>query len=130
MAKNYGSGQYTATNIKISKIAAVIVMVLLSTFATAEDTDYSELAWHEFQAGRLCFEAHSGPVMQVQFEKCMKIQLSCKLIYDGIRLDKKREWITQTPSVKKYLVERGLKPLDYLHLLKLMSQDLSNVKPQ
>ena len=117
----------TKANIKISKIAAVILVLLLSTFAIAEDTEYSELAWHEFQAGRICFEAQK-PVMQVQFERCMKIQLSCKLIYDGLRLDKKRVWLTQTPSVKKYLVDRGLKPLDYLHILKLMSQEQSTVK--
>lgn len=85
---------------------------------------YQEMAWHQYQAGRICFEKHDGEGMLPGFEECLKIQNACKLIYDGISSDERRRWLLDG-KVKEYILERALKPLDYLHILNLISQEQS-----
>ena len=110
------------------KIIAILILIcitqapLLAELPSEEGTtEYQELAWHQYQAGRICFEKYDAEVIQSGFEKCLKLQNTCKLIYDGIAADEKRSWLIQSPEVKKYLTDTGLKQLNYLHLLRLIS---------
>lgn len=96
-------------------------------FAEENEPKYSEVAWHNYQAVRICLEAYIQPGNGIEtFERCLRVQNTAKLIYDGIWMDEKRRWLTETPPVKKYLTDRGLKPLDYLLILKLMSEGHAN----
>lgn len=102
-------------------VIGLLIPILL--FAQEEEVNYSEIAWHQYKAGRICFEAFRSGGSYLQVENCLRVQNTCKFIFDGIGDDEKRKWLLEAPSVKKFIVETGLKPLDYLHLLKLISQE-------
>ena len=102
----------------------LIIVILLFPFSLLAEEEYQDVAWERYQAGRICFEKG----VSLGFEECLKVQVTCKLIYDGLVLDEKRKWLTESPKVKDYMKKTGLKPFDYLHILNLISQDHSVTK--
>jgi len=114
---------------KITLIMLMMVMMIpLTSFGQEAEQEYHMMAWHQFKSGRICFEAHDGAGMLPGFEKCIKVQSACKLIYDGISTDPNRKWMTETEGVKSYFQQRGLTPIDYLHVLNIMSKEQSKPK--
>lgn len=105
-------------------VALTILMFPFALFAEGE-INYQDLAWHQYQAGRICFEEFNESTTLQTFEECFKLQLTCKLIYEGISMDEKRKWLTEVPLVKKYMTDTGFKPLNYMTILKLISEEQS-----
>ena len=112
----------------MKKMIIVLLMVFMIPIpltraqSSLDKEQFTKMAWHQYQSGRKCFEAHAGAGMQIGFEECLRIQSTCKLIYDGIASDENRKWLIESKKVKDYITGQGLKPLDYLHLLKLISE--------
>lgn len=120
------------------KIIAAILIVLVSFSASlAHDTNRDALmtmAWDMFSSSRICLEAYDGETVghlkdrMEMLETCIKVQNTCHTIYHALSEDENRKWLSEGDAVKKYFTSRGLEPIDYCHMLKLMS--LEQKKPK
>ena len=117
------------------KIITALLIMLLPVVAFSSDLSnereqYLRMSWDMFTAGRICFENYSGTPTAEQLETCLKVQHTCKTVYDGIYSDERRRWLAESESVKKYITSKMLEPLDYCEILKLMSLEQKKVEEE
>ena len=105
----------------------VTLMISTTAYAEVQDKEYIELAWHNYQAARICVDTYKNPNESRYVDECIRLQNICKLIYDGILADSNRKWLAESKAVKNYIVDRGLKPIDYAMILKIISHEQTNV---
>jgi hypothetical protein len=109
----------------------MLPFVALADDLTYEKEKYLRVSWDMFTASRICLEDYNGLSESFEkFEMCFKAQHTCKTIYDGVSSDERRKWLIESDEVKRYITGRMLEPLDYCHILKLMSLEQKKIEGQ
>ncbi len=116
----------------MKKLAIILTIVLIPLAALSHDSrgSYQQMAWEMYQASRICVENYvTNTAGQYEdLEQCIRAQNTCYGIYNGMSDDKNREWLTHSKSVNDYITGKALEPLDYCHILKLISEEQKKPK--